>query len=178
MQLMNAKVVLDSVSSPQNALRMLFRLVRSQRPEWAVEVGSAFGIGSIAIVSAMSTLLTTHFDGFEFENWLAKIADEGISKILVQHDRIHPGPLEKTFQGVATGSSVVDFAFVDAMHILEETKGYHEMLLPHSPTSTVIVYDDINWSDGMKDFWKSLAEDKRLSDVISAGARWGIVRIA
>ena len=49
-----------------------------------------------------------------------------------------------------------DFIFFDANHREEATIRYFEQCLPSINNETIFVFDDINWSEGMKQAWSQI----------------------
>jgi len=55
----------------------------------------------------------------------------------------------------------VDFIFIDGHHDEQATKDYVTMVLPFLASQAVAIFDDINWSEGMKRAWSSIAAGPR-----------------
>jgi predicted O-methyltransferase YrrM len=52
----------------------------------------------------------------------------------------------------------VDLVFVDGNHRLEPTLRYFEWILNHSNEHTIIIFDDIHWSEEMELAWKKISQ--------------------
>ena len=50
--------------------------------------------------------------------------------------------------------NTVDFAFIDGNHRYEATINYFNTLLPYTHDYSVLVFDDIYWSEDMKRAWE------------------------
>jgi len=61
---------------------------------------------------------------------------------------------------------LVDFAFIDGHHDEHATVAYFEEILPYVPSGRVVVFDDINWSDGMKNAWQVLQQHDRVATAV------------
>jgi predicted O-methyltransferase YrrM len=57
----------------------------------------------------------------------------------------------------------IDFVFIDGNHRLEPTLRYFEMLLKHATPNTILVFDDIHWSQEMELAWKSIQENSSVT---------------
>jgi predicted O-methyltransferase YrrM len=57
----------------------------------------------------------------------------------------------------------VDYLFIDGHHKLKPTLNYFEQCLPFLSEKAVIVMDDINWSDEMREAWKKLQQHPRVT---------------
>jgi predicted O-methyltransferase YrrM len=56
----------------------------------------------------------------------------------------------------------VDMAFVDGNHRFEPTKYYFEQLVSKVGTDSILVFDDIHWSEEMEDVWRVIKADERV----------------
>lgn len=176
--LADAAQVCTRVSSPRRGKALLHELVRVHRPEWILELGSAFGIGSLAMAAALDPDAPTRIDGVEYESWRARIAQEGLSELRPRHARIHAGRIEDVLPQIVNGASHgPDFAFVDAEHTWQATMGYHRLLMECMRPGAIVVFDDIGWSPDMRRFWNDVVRDDRITDAVALGDRWGITRV-
>jgi predicted O-methyltransferase YrrM len=50
----------------------------------------------------------------------------------------------------------VDFVFVDGNHQKQATLNYFEWCLPKVTENTLLIFDDIYWSEGMKEAWTQI----------------------
>jgi hypothetical protein len=48
-------------------------------------------------------------------------------------------------------------AFIDGDHTFEGTLRYHAAARATMPAGSMLVFDDIDWSDGMREAWKKIA---------------------
>ncbi len=182
-----ASGVCQRVSSPRQGMALLYSLVDLYKPGWVVEFGSGFGVGSAALALALQAggREDARFDGIEYEDWRAAIADEGVRAILGDRARVHAGDIAKALPRIvrearagATPDRRIGMAFVDAEHTYEATTGYHRALLPLLEPGAIVAYDDTEWSEGMQRAWRAIVADERVTDALSLGRRWGVVRIA
>ncbi len=177
--LADAAQVCTRVSSPRRGKALLHELVRIHQPQWILELGSAFGIGSLAMAAALDADASTRIDGIEYEPWRAKIAQEGLTQLHPRAGRIHAGRIEDLLPEIVDGASPgPDLAFVDAEHTWQATMGYHRLLSSCVRPGAIVIFDDIGWSPDMRRFWEDVVRDERITDAIALGDRWGITRYA
>ena len=141
--------------------RLLCRLSRYVAPAVILELGTALGLGTLALaLGAPRARLFT----IEGDPTLATRAEEMLShhfpgrEISVLHgafDDVLPPLLEKT--------GPLDLVFLDGHHEEKATLRYHSILLPHLHTKSVAVIDDIHWSKGMFNAWNILREHEQTS---------------
>ena len=56
-----------------------------------------------------------------------------------------------------------DFVYIDGNHTYEATIKYFEILKMHTHKDSVIIFDDIHWSEGMDKAWKEIISDKTIT---------------
>jgi hypothetical protein len=59
--------------------------------------------------------------------------------------------------------SPVDWVFLDGHHDEKATLDYMEQILPNLASEAILIFDDINWSDGVRRAWKQVVEDPRFA---------------
>ena len=66
--------------------------------------------------------------------------------------------------GAAVGElAPLDWAFVDGHHAEEPTLAYTETILPALSSEAIVVFDDINWTPGMRRAWARIQADERFN---------------
>lgn len=180
-QTADASLVCERVSSPTRGLAVLYELARIAQPAWTVELGSAFGVSTIALALALRDHPDSRLDGVELEPWRAEIANEGARAILADRARVHAGDIETSLPRIAEqrraeGIAGVDLAFIDAQHTYDATMRYHQLMKRLASPGAIVIYDDIAWSAGMKRFWREALADPAITDALELGRRWGITR--
>lgn len=150
-------------AKPPRYARMLYRLVKHLQPATMLELGTSFGISALyqscgAPKSKMITL--------EGCPNTAQQARENFS--LFPHFQIEvvEGPFDETLPSVLAQQLTIDFVYLDGHHRLEPTLKYVEMIYPHLSPDAIIVVDDINWSEEMKQAWQQLKTDARFTQSI------------
>jgi len=69
------------------------------------------------------------------------------------------------------------YAFIDGQHEKNATLHYMEKIIPMMKNGGLIIFDDIYWSEGMNDAWKTIQNDNRFDLVLDFGWR-GVVRLS
>jgi hypothetical protein len=150
--------VAAGTSTPYAWALWLFRVVRTIRPELAVELGTSVGISSAYQAAAMRLNELGELHTFDASGDRLRLAGElherlGLGDIVIRHHGRFTDTLPR-FLGSAPRQ--IDYAFIDGHHDGPATIHYFEMLRPHLAPSAVVVFDDIRWSDGMRQAWASL----------------------
>jgi predicted O-methyltransferase YrrM len=60
----------------------------------------------------------------------------------------------------------VDMAYIDGNHSYEATMRYYHWIKQKCNHNSIIVLDDIYWSDGMKKAWSEIKEDEAVTYTI------------
>ena len=66
------------------------------------------------------------------------------------------GNFDNTLPEVIGNLDQLDFVFVDGNHQKEATLKYFEWCLPKVHENTLLIFDDIYWSEGMKEAWQQI----------------------
>jgi predicted O-methyltransferase YrrM len=82
----------------------------------------------------------------------------GISNIVCK-----TGSFEKHFLNTLKAFEQVDFILFDGNHRLEPTLKYFKEALSFVNENTVFVFDDIYWSDEMKQAWEIIKNDPKVA---------------
>lgn len=175
---MDSANVVRGVSSPRLGRILLWELINMIKPQRAIELGSAFGIGTMYMTDAMLKNGIGKLDGIEYEDWRATLANKMLETHFSGIARVHTGRIEDILPTLIHKYDPVDFAFVDAVHKYEDCIAYHELLSGAVAEGATVVYDDINFSSDMLRFWNELVSKPNITDAILIRKRWGIVRYA
>jgi predicted O-methyltransferase YrrM len=157
--------------------RFLMRMVRELSPRSCLELGTGFGISAAYQAAALELNGAGTLTTVERIEGLAAVAEEGFSRLGLE-DRIELriGATDDWLGGVLHGMGEIDYAFLDADHTAEGTLAHFTALLPYLREGAIVVLDDINWTEGMRRAWKSIAGNQRVSGTLKL-RRVGIVVI-
>lgn len=149
----------NSAKSPRYA-RMLFRLVNYLKPLTIVELGTSLGISALYQAAGNSSAKIFTLEGCPET---ARIAQENFNQFPQYKIELLVGSFEKSLPTLLEKVVEIDLLFIDGHHQLQPTLQYIEMCLPRLSKDAIIVLDDINWSDEMRQTWQQLIADKRYS---------------
>ncbi len=150
-------------AKPPRYARMLYRLVKHRQPKIMLELGTSFGISALYQSSGAPQSKLHTLEGCPNTSQQAR---ENFS--LFPHCQIEvvEGPFDETLPSVLAQQQAIDYVYLDGHHRLEPTLRYVEMIYPHLSPDAVIVVDDINWSEEMKQAWQQLKTDARFTQSI------------
>lgn len=152
-----ADIAKKSLSSPAQC-RILYRTARHFGVRQILEVGTSLGISTAYLAAADGA----HVHTIEGNSSVLSTAEEVWSELGIG-SRItsHLGAFSDTLPSVVSGMPTVDMVYVDGDHSLEGTLRHLEMVLPHCHERTVLVFDDIHWSEEMEEAWSRICADER-----------------
>lgn len=132
---------------------LLFRLVESLHPSNVLELGTALGISTLYISKAAPEAKI-----FSLEGCAAKVelARANFAKQAASNIEVCTGRFDTQLPGVLAKMGKIDFVFLDGHHHYKPTLDYFNQILKQSHEGTVIVLDDIHWSQGMEKAWKRI----------------------
>ena len=157
-----------SLSSPKFS-RLLYRLAVDQSSDYIVELGTSLGINALYLSLARPSAQIYTLEGVD------SVAD--LAEPMFQHPphtnvRLIRGGIDQTLPGLLAQLPRVDLAYVDANHHYEPTVRYFEQLLTKIYEDSIIIIDDIYWSDEMQRAWQHIKQHPAVSlslDLFDAG---------
>lgn len=164
-------------SAPSDQGRLLFHLARDSRARRILELGTNIGISSIYLALGLrygggGTVFSLEQSEPRMEQ-ARRIHDE----IDVTEVEIVAGAFDDVLPGVLNRLETVNLAFLDGNHQRDATIRYYEMLLPHMPTGSLMILDDIRWSEGMLEAWTTLRSRPENMTTVDLG-RTGLILMA
>lgn len=137
--------------------RCLFSLVREFQPKTAFELGTSLGISASYQASAMKLNGTGTLTTFEGSPVLADLARATFRELGLENITVVVGRFNHTLEPAIMAAGSIDYAFIDGHHHGPSTVAYFEAIRTKASPGACLVFDDIRWSDGMKDAWDSIA---------------------
>lgn len=154
-------------SKPPRWAFLLFRIVRELGPEACVELGSCVGISASYEAAALELNGRGRLITLEGADVLAERSRRTIDELgLADRASVRLGRFAATLPGTLDDLPPVDYAFIDGHHVEDATIDYMEQILPRLAPEAVLVFDDINWSAGMKRAWARIAADPRFAATV------------
>ncbi|MGE5108338.1 MAG: O-methyltransferase [Sphingobacteriales bacterium] len=148
---------------PKKYAQLLFRMVNYYQPKTILELGTSFGITTayLAMAGKQSTIIT-----MEGADSIAEIAQTNFTTLGLQNIELVKGNFDETLSSVMNRELLVDFVFIDGNHRKEPTLRYFGQILPVTSNDTIIVFDDIHWSEEMEAAWKQIKKHPQVTTTI------------
>ena len=161
-------------SAPKDLGRLLYSLVRTNRPGRLIELGTNLGVSAAYIASALEINGSGRLVTLDFSSPRLILAEDLLSNLGLHSVELVHGKFDEHLEQAIEALGGVDFAFVDGDHQLDSTVRYFEAILDRSSSGALIVFDDIRWSAGMTEAWTVVSAHPELHRAFDLG-RVGIV---
>lgn len=130
---------------------LLGRLVHHLKPEYLLELGTSLGITTLYETQPGQKQFLT----LEGCPETARIAKQGFEKYKTPVEIII-GNFDDTLDEALNRLPRLDYVYIDGNHRLEPTLRYFDKCLSKVHNDSVIVFDDIHWSEEMEQAWETI----------------------
>jgi Methyltransferase domain len=135
---------------------MLFKLIRHQRPLTCIEMGTCLGISAAYIATALRANGQGRLVTLEGADAYAEVARANLHSLGLDNTIVEVGKFSDTLAPALEAMKPVEFMFIDGHHDRDATLHYLETSRAFLAQKNVVVFDDIDWSDGMREAWASI----------------------
>jgi predicted O-methyltransferase YrrM len=135
---------------------LLFRMTRYYKPGYILELGTSLAISTSYLALGNKNAIVVSGEG----NYAAAAkAENNLRCLSLGHVRIITGDFRNTLRPMVASLPYIDFSFIDGNHRRDSTLEYFHEIFQNSSASSVIIIDDIHWSNEMEDAWKVICRD-------------------
>ena len=145
---------------PPKLAQLLYRLAADLRPRNIIELGTCLGITTVYLQDAAAEAKVYTLEGCPETS---KIAAETFNNARLDEIDLRTGNFDDTLPEVIDKLDQLDFVFVDGNHQKDATLKYFEWCLPKVHEDTMLIFDDIYWSEGMKQAWAEIKVHPRVT---------------
>lgn len=147
-------------AKPPKFARILYRIARKFRPELMVELGTSLGISGahLAMGNPEGKLIT-----IEGCPNIGAISQSNFNELAIKNIELKIGNFDEVLPGILGDLPKIDLIFIDGNHTYEATHRYFEMFKPGLHEGSVVIFDDIHWSEGMKKAWDEIISQPEIS---------------
>ncbi|HTJ12714.1 MAG TPA: class I SAM-dependent methyltransferase [Dinghuibacter sp.] len=143
-----------SALKPRKFGQLFFRMARYYQPSSILELGTSLGITTsyLALGAPSASVVTC-----EGAPAVAAVARRNFASLGLSSLRVIEGNFDDTLSLALAPS--LDFVYVDGNHRLEPTLRYFRQMQPFLHADSIVVFDDIHWSEEMEEAWAALKAD-------------------
>ena len=145
---------------PRRLAQLLYRLAADLKPLNIIELGTCLGITTVYLQNASPKAKVYSLEG---SPETAAVALETFQKAGLTNIAEITGNFDDTLPGVIKELDQLDFVFVDGNHQRDATIKYFEWCLAKVHEDTMLIFDDIYWSEGMKEAWSVIKAHPRVT---------------
>lgn len=147
-----------SLSSPDQC-RILYRIIQHLNVKTVLEFGSCLGLSAGYMAQAGAKVIS-----MEGSSELHKLGTENFGSGADAPD-FRLGSFDDLLPSISSEIESFDLIFIDGDHREKSTLRYFENCLSMVHEKSLIIFDDIHWSDGMERAWEKIRshEEVKLS---------------
>jgi predicted O-methyltransferase YrrM len=140
---------------PKKYSQLIFRVVHYYKPRSILELGTSLGITTSYLAFANPEAKITTMEGAPE---VAYIAQKNFNRLHLSNIKIVEGNFDEMLPAVINQLPSINFAFVDGNHRRQPTLNYFYQFINISNESTILIFDDIHWSNEMEDAWNEIKQ--------------------
>lgn len=156
----HVKSIAKNALKPARLAQLIFRLARHFSPGNVIELGTCLGITTGYLAKAVPQARITTVEGCPET---ASVAAENLSHLDIKNVKLEVGNFDQILPGIIDGYEKLDFVFLDGNHRKQATLNYFNWCLPKLSENGILIFDDIYWSQGMKEAWQQIKADPRVT---------------
>jgi precorrin-6B methylase 2 len=149
-------------SKPYFWALFLSKLVREFEPLKCIELGTCLGVSAAYLAFNQKLVEKGSIVTLEGSESLAFLAKENLDALGLENATVVFGKFQDTLDMVLDEHQPIDFAFIDGHHDEEATIIYFQQLQPYLQKESIVIFDDISWSRGMRNAWKKIRENEKV----------------
>lgn len=147
-----SQIAKNALKSPRLA-QLIYRLAKESQPKNIIELGTCLGITTAYLSKACPEAKITTIEGCPET---AKVAVRNFQDLALENIELQVGNFDQLFPGVISNADQLDFVYIDGNHRKEATLEYFKWCLPKVHEGSLLIFDDIYWSKGMKEAWEEI----------------------
>ena len=140
--------------------KLLFRMVDKYQFENIFELGTSVGIATAYLAKANQHATITTIEG---SPEIAKRATKSFAYLKLKNIHQVVGNFDNVLAPTLAQLKKVDLFFIDGNHREEPTIDYFNQVKPFLNEDSMIIFDDIHWSEGMLRAWETIKKDSAVT---------------
>lgn len=144
--------------------RLLFRLVDWKKPKNILELGTSLGLTTLYLSYANPNGAIYSVEG---DPELSEFAQRAFKKFRRKNIQSHTGNFDQKLPEILEGIAELEFVFIDGNHRKEPVLNYFNQCLNKITENSLIIVDDIHWSDEMEEAWMAIQNYEQVSLTIN-----------
>ena len=133
--------------------QLLFRMIKFYQPPAILELGTSLGITTSYLALAKPDVKVVTMEG---SKEIASAARKNFESLSLTNIQLVEGNFDNTLSSIISQLSSVDLVFIDGNHRKEPTERYFLELLSKINNDSILIFDDIHWSQEMESAWETI----------------------
>ncbi|WP_199117600.1 O-methyltransferase [Pedobacter sp. ASV28] len=133
--------------------QLIYRLAAHHKPSNMIELGTCLGITTAYLSKAWPQADILTIEGCP---QTAAVAYHNFTELGLQNVELQVGNFNDLLPKAIEERSQLDFIYIDGNHTKEATLNYFNWCLPKIAENSLFIFDDIYWSEGMKEAWEEI----------------------
>ncbi len=133
--------------------QLIYRLVAHHQPRYIIELGSSLGLTTAYVSKAQPNADILTIEGCP---QTAEVAYQNFKDLNVQNVELQVGNFNDLLPKAIEEREKLDFVYIDGNHTKEAALNYFNWCLPKVHENSLLIFDDIYWSEGMKQAWEEI----------------------
>ncbi len=140
-------------AAPVKYSQLLFRIIQHYKCKNILELGTSLGVTALYLSAISNDEKVYSIEGSKV---IAEEAQKNFNHLNRVNIRLIHGTFEEKLSSVLTEMKQVDFLYLDGNHRLKPTVNYFNTCLPFLNENSIVILDDIYWSEEMKQAWAQI----------------------
>jgi len=147
-----SQIAKNALKNPALA-QLIYRLAKDNNPKTIIELGTCLGITTAYLSKACPKADIITIEGCPET---AKVAHNNFKELDLENVELQVGNFDVLLPDVIAKAEKLDFVYIDGNHRKEATLNYFNWCLPKIHQNSLLIFDDIYWSKGMKEAWQEI----------------------
>ncbi|MGE6220210.1 O-methyltransferase [Nubsella zeaxanthinifaciens] len=154
-----AQIAKNALKSPRLA-QLIYRLAANHNANDLIELGTCLGITTAYLSKAAPQANILTIEGCP---QTAEVAYQNFNELGLDNIELQVGNFNDVLPKAIDERQQLDFVYIDGNHTKEATLNYFEWCLPKITENTLLIFDDIYWSEGMKQAWEQIKNHPKVT---------------
>jgi predicted O-methyltransferase YrrM len=143
--------------------KLLYRMARFYKPPTILELGTSVGVSTSYLAMGYPAGKVITIEG---SPEIAALAQRNFESLKLSNIDQRIGNFDQLLPGILEEIKEIGMVFIDGNHKLDATLNYFNLFIQHVNSNSILVFDDIHWSSGMVEAWKTIKQHPKVKVTI------------
>ena len=148
---------------PPRLAQLIYRLAADLQPRNIIELGTCLGITSLYLQKAAPQAQVYTLEGCP---QTAGEAQKVFHSAGEDHIKLITGNFDHNLQPLINSLPQLDLVYIDGNHQKQATLNYFNWCLPKVHEDSMLIFDDIYWSEGMEEAWNIIKSHPQVTATV------------